>query len=137
MNRSKLIGLSLMCGLLFPAFPLDSSAAGGGCTVQQRIELGKQGYDRDQVEQACVDDGESFWVALGRGLATELANGLTKELNRALGGRENASVDATPATADAHICVTNAGTCPLSGGPTGYLCYCRTWNGLTFTGLSK
>ena len=137
MNMKKFIGLSLVCCLVVPNFVLLHSAAWGGCTVQQRIELGKQGYEKDEVEKACTDDGEDFWETLSKGVVTDLANGLThsltKGLNHALVGRESNST----ATAGASACVTNAGTCPLSGVPIGYPCYCRAWNGATFTGLSK
>lgn len=137
MDSKTFIGLSLVCSLLVPPFVFVHSAAWGGCTAQERIELGKQGYDREQVDRACADVEENFWESLGKGLATELANGVTRELSRALGVRESTYRDSTSATAGARVCVTDGGTCPLSGGPTGYPCYCRTWNGLTFTGLSK
>ena len=136
MNIQKFIELSLVCSLVVPAFVVMHSAAWGGCTVQERIELGMQGYDKEQVEKACTDVEEDFWESLGKGLATELMNSLTKGLSQASGVRESTYSDTT-ATDGARVCVTEGGTCPLSGGPTGYPCYCRTWNGLTFTGLSK
>ena len=141
MNMKKFIGLSLVCCLVVPAFMLLHSVAWGGCTVQQRIELGKQGYDKDEVEKACADEGEDFWETLSKGVVTDLANGfthsLTKGLNHALVGRESNPTATASTSAGANACVTNAGTCPLSGVPIGYPCYCRAWNGATFTGLSK
>jgi len=141
MNMKKFIGLSLVCCLVVSNFVFLHSAAWGGCTVQQRIELGNQGYDKDEVEKACTDDGEDFWETLSKGVVTDLANGLTnslaKGLNRALVGRESNSTATASTTAGASACITNAGTCPLSGVPIGYPCYCRAWNGATFTGLSK
>jgi hypothetical protein len=141
MNMKKFIGLSLMCCLVAPNFVLLHSVAWGGCTVQQRIELGKQGYGKDEVEKTCTGEGEDFWEALSKGVVTDLANGLTnsltKGLNHALVGRESNSTATASTPAGASVCVTNAGTCPLSGVPIGYPCYCRAWNGATFTGLSK
>ena len=109
----------IWCSLLvFPAFvPVDSDAW-SGCTVEQRIELSNQGYGKDEVEKAC-----------------SYANGLTNGLNKALGGSGNNY--ASSATYSASMCSTNYGTCPLSGGPVGYPCYCPGWNGYTITGISK
>jgi len=141
MNKKKFIGLSLVCCLVVPNFVLLHSRAWGGCTVPQRIELGKQGYDKDEVEKACTDDGEDFWETLSKGVVTDLANGLTnslaKGLSHALVGRESNSTATASTTTGASACVTNAGTCPLSGVPIGYPCYCRARSGATFTGLSK
>ena|SRR5688572_10901898 len=122
--------------LLMPAVILVSSDAWSGCSVEQRIELGKQGYDKGEVEKACGNSGDDFWDILSRGVATGLANGLTNELNQALGGREKSN-GASSATSGARACATTAGMCPLSGGPLGYPCYCQAWNGATFTGLSQ
>jgi hypothetical protein len=128
----------ILCSLVVPAFLLGGSDAWSGCTVDQRIELGNQGYGKDEVERACGDSGDDFWGTLSRGLATGLANGLTNSLNKALGGSEtNYNTDAPSATNGATMCSTNYGTCPLSGGPVNYACYCRGWNGYTFTGISK
>jgi hypothetical protein len=105
MNKKKFIGLSLVCCLVVPNFVLLHSTAWGGCTVQQRIELGKQGYDKEEVEKACTDDGEDFWETLSKGVVTDLANGLTnsltKGLNHALVGRESNSTATASTPADA------------------------------------
>jgi hypothetical protein len=128
--------LSLACVLALPQLVLWHSAAWGGCTAQERIELGKQGYDKDEVQQACADGGEDFWDSLSKELATGLASGLTKGFNQALGIRD-ANAPNTPGAGGANACVTNAGTCPLSGVPVGYPCYCQAPNGAMFTGTSR
>lgn len=128
--------LCLACALAISNIVLWHSEAWGACTAQERIELANHGYDKDEVQQACTNGGEDFWGSLSKGLATGLASGLTKGFNQALGIRDpNAS--SAPGAGGASACVTNAGTCPLSGGPVGYPCYCQAWNGATFTGLSK
>jgi hypothetical protein len=132
------MAITIVCSLLIvPILVLVHSDAWSGCTVQQRLELGNQGYDKAEVEKACSESGDDFWDILSKGLATGLANGLTSELNQALGGRQKNDTGATSSTSDASACITNAGTCPLSGGPIGYPCYCQAWNGATFTGLSR
>lgn len=133
MNLKTFIGLSLMCSFLIPAVVMVHSSAWGGCSVQDRIELGKQGYDKTEVEKACTEAGENFWETLGKGLGAGIADSLTRKS----GKQEHTSTGAAPATPGAQACVTNAGTCPLPGGPVGYPCYCRAWNGVMFTGLSK
>jgi hypothetical protein len=81
---------------------------------------------------------DDFWDTLSQGLATGLANGLTNGLNKALGGGgNNYTTNASSTTNGASMCQTNYGTCPLSGGPIGYPCYCPGWNGYTFTAISK
>ena len=124
--------------LTVPALVLVDSDAWSGCTVEQRIELGKQGYDKAQVEKACSESDDSFWDNLSKGFAKELANGLTNGLNKALGGSGNNENNYASSNANgAQLCSTNYGTCPLSGGPVGYPCYCPGWNGYTITGISK
>ena len=88
--------------------------------MQERIELGKQGYDKSEVENACADagksDGVNFWEALTKDVVTNLANGLTdglskgldKGLSRALGARERNSTAAAPTSDGARECVANA-----------------------------
>jgi hypothetical protein len=149
MDRKKYIGLSLMSCLVVMSGVMLHSAAWGGCTVQERIELGKQGYDKSEIENACADagksDGENFWGSLTKDVLTNLSKGLTdglskgldKGLSSALGARERNSTAAAPTFDGARECVTNAGTCPLSGLPTGAPCYCQSWNGATFYGVSK
>jgi hypothetical protein len=149
MNMKKRIGLSLVCCLGILTVVILHSAAWGGCTVQERIELGKQGYDRSEVENACADagqnDGGNFWESLGKdvmknltnGLSDGLSKGLDKGLSSALGVRERTSTAASPTPQEARECVTNAGTCPLSGAPIGAGCYCQAWNGGTYYGISK
>lgn len=127
-----------LCSLIIPALVLVDSNAWSGCSIEQRIELGKQGYDKDRVDKTCGDSGDDFWEILSRGLATGLTNGLTNGLDRALGGtRNNYRNDASSPMNGASRCETNYGTCPLSGGPTGYPCYCPAWNGSTLMGISK
>ncbi len=112
------------CNLVVSAFVVVDSDAWSGCTIEQRIELGNQGYGRDEVEKACSQSGNGFWK-----------NGLTDALDKALGGSGNSY--ASSATHGASMCSTNYGSCPLSGGPMGYPCYCPGWNGYTITGISK
>lgn len=123
------------CNLVVPAFVVVDSDAWSGCTIEQRIELGNQGYGKEEVEKACSRSGKGFWDTLSRGFASGLANGLTDGLNNALGGSGNNY--ASSATHGASMCSTNYGTCPLSEGPVGYPCYCPGWNGHTITGISK
>ena len=145
MNRKKRIGLSLVCCLVIMNGVILHSTIWAGCTVQERIELGKQGYDKSEVEKACADsgkkDGENFWESLSKDVTTNLANGssdsLSKGLNKGLVGRERNSTAAASTPDDAKVCVTHAGACPLSGVPTGARCYCQAWNGATFFGVSK
>lgn len=149
MNIKKCIGLSLACGLVVLNGVILHSAAWGECTVQERIELGKQGYDKSEVEKACADDGtqdgENFWESLGKDVMKNLANGLSDGLSKgldeglssALGARERNSTAVAPTPDEARVCVTDVGMCPLSGVPSGIPCYCQTWNGATFMGLSR
>ena len=149
MNMKKRIGLSLVCCFGVLNIVMLHSAAWGGCTVQERIELGKQGYDKGEVEKACADDGNSdggnFWEALTKDVVTNLSKGLTdglskgldKGLSSALGVRERNSTAAAPSPQEARECVTIAGICPFSGGPVGAQCYCQAWNGATLYGVSK
>ena len=143
MNRTHYMGLGFACFLVALNGVSLHSAAWAGCTVEQRIELGKNGYDKGEVEKGCADDGknvgESFWKTLSKSVVTDLANGftdgLTKGLNNALVGRDRSST--APTSTSASVCVTDAGTCPLSGVPSGAPCYCHAWNGTTFYGVAK
>lgn len=146
MNRKKYIGLSLVgCVSVVLNGGMFHSVAWGGCTVQERIDLGKQGYDKGEVEKTCTDvgknDTENFWETLSKEVVTELANGLTDSLNKglsnALVGRERNPPVSAPASKSASACVTNAGNCPLSGVPSGARCSCQAWNGATFYGVSR
>ena len=100
------------------------STASANCTAEERIQLGNQGYDKDEVQRACSDGGDDFWDSFTRELGSGLANGLTKGLNQTLGIRDNNQAS-TQGGGSASTCVTNAGTCPLPGGPQGYPCYCQ------------
>ena len=149
MKMKKRIGLSFVCCLVGLTAVSLQSTAWGECTVQERIELGKQGYDKSEVEKACADDGQkdggNFWEALTKDVLTNFSNGLSdglskgldKGLSSALGARERNSTAAAPTPSSASVCVTNAGTCPLSGVPAGARCYCQVWNGPTFYGVSR
>jgi hypothetical protein len=145
MDMKKCIGLSLVCGLVVWNGAISPSAVWAGCTVQERIELGKQGYDKSEVEKTCADDGknddDNFWETLSKNVMTGFANGLTdsltKGLNNALVGRDRDSSASVQTPDEARVCVTDVGMCPLSGGPTGAQCYCQAWNGATFYGFSK
>ncbi len=149
MNMKKRIGLSLACCVGILNVVMLHSAAWGDCTVQERIELGKQGYDKSEVEKACADagnsDGGNFWESLGKdvmknltnGLSDGLSKGLDKGLSSALGARESSSRAASPTPQEARECLTIAGICPLSGIPVGAQCYCQAWNGATFYGVSQ
>ena len=134
-----------VCSLVVPALVLVDSDAWGGCTIDQRIKLGDQGYDKVEVEKKCSDSGgdllnalsNTLSIALSRGVEIGAANGLNK-LDKALGGSgNNHSTNASSATHGASMCETGYGMCPLPGGPVGYPCSCRAWNGSTFTGISK
>ncbi len=149
MNKTKYRGLSLMCGLVVLTGVMLHSAAWGGCTVQERLELGKQGHDKGEVERICAEaaknDSENFWEALtkdvvtnfSKGLTDGLSKGLDKGVSSALGARERNATAAAPAPREARECVTYAGNCPLSGVPTGARCYCQAWDGTTFYGVSR
>ena len=112
------------CNLVVSAFVVVDSDAWSGCTTEQRIELGNQGYGKDEVEKACSQSGNGFWE-----------NGLTDGLDKALEGSRNNY--ASSATHGASMCSTNYGNCPLSRGPVGNPCYCPGWNGYTITGIAK
>ena len=149
MNMKNRIGLSLACCVGVLNVVLLHSTAWGGCTVQERIELGNQGYDKSEVEKACADagksDGGNFWESITKDLVTNISKGLTdglskgldKGLSSALGARERNSTAAAPPPQEARECVTLVGICPLSGVPVGAQCYCQAWNGATFSGVSK
>ena len=47
------------CNLVVSAFVVADSYAWSGCTIEQRIELGNQGYGKDEVEKACSQSGNS------------------------------------------------------------------------------
>ena len=127
--------LSIVFVLAVSNFSLHS-VTWAACTVQERIQLGNQGYDKDEVQKACSDDGDDFWDSFTRELGSGLASGLTKGLNEALGIRDS-NQTSVAGSGGASACVTNAGTCPLPGGPQGYPCYCQAWNGATFSGISR
>ncbi|MDF0677537.1 MAG: hypothetical protein P0120_24840 [Nitrospira sp.] len=123
--------------LVVPALVLVDSNAWSGCTIEQRIDLGKQGYDKGEVEKACSDSGDDFWNTMGKALGNTLSDAMTRGVDKAFGGSgKNPYTDAS-AMNGASRCETNVGTCPLSGGPAGYPCYCRGWNGSTLTGVSR
>jgi len=146
MNMTKHMTLRLVGCLVVLNMAVFQSPAWGGCTVQERIELGKQGYDKSEVEKACADggknDSENFWETLSKSVITNLANGATeslnKSLNKALVGRERETkTSAAPTPKEASACVTEVGACPLSGVPSGAPCYCQAWTGDTFIGVSR
>lgn len=127
-----------LCSLIVLALVLVDSNAWSGCTIEQRIDLGKQGYDKGEVEKACGDSGDDFWNTMGKALGNTLSDAMTRGVDKAFGGNgRNHYTDASSAMNGASRCETNVGTCPLSGGPAGYPCYCRAWNGSTFTGISR
>ncbi len=134
MNQLK--AATIACAIIVPALVIAHSDAWSGCTVEQRIELGKQGYDKAEVEKTCDDSTDAFWDILSRELATGLATGLTDELNQVLGLRDNSKPAPSPG-GSATVCQTNYGTCPLLGGTIGHPCYCPGRNGYTFTGTSR
>jgi hypothetical protein len=128
-----LMGVITFCSLVVPALLLVDSDAWSGCTIEQRIELGKQGYDKVEVEKACRDRSDVFLDIL----SGAVGRGVEIGLNKLEGNGNNHNTDASLATSGASMCETNHGTCPLSGGPVGHACYCRGRNGYTFTGISK
>jgi len=144
-TMKHLMAVITLCSLVVPGVVLVDSDAWSGCTIDQRIKLGDQGYDKEEVEKKCSDSGADFLntlsntlsMALSRGAEIGAANGLNK-LDKALGGSGNDYYPNTPsATRGASMCETNYGTCPLQGGPVGNPCYCRARNGSTFMGISK
>jgi hypothetical protein len=123
----------IWCSLIVPALVFVDSDAWSSCTIEQRIELGKQGYEKAEVEKACRDHGDDFLDILTGALQKGAEIGW-KKLDP---NGNNNNPDASLATNGARICSTNYGTCPLSGGPVGNACYCRTRNGYTSLGISK
>lgn len=135
-HMKPLLALTMVGVLIVPSLVLRASIATAACTVQERIALGNQGYEKAQVDEVCNSTGDDFWDVLSRGVATGLAQTLTNEVHEALGQRPKDST-APSHSQSASACVTAVGTCPLSGGPVGSTCYCQAWNGATFTGLSR
>ena len=135
----------LTLSLVVPALVLVDSDAWSGCTIDQRIKLGDQGYDKAEVEKKCSDSGADFFntlsntlsMALSRGVEMGAANGLNR-LDKALGGSgNNPYTNGSAATHGASMCETHFATCPLPGGPVGSPCYCRAQNGYTYNGIAK
>jgi hypothetical protein len=124
-----------LCSLVVPALVLIDSNAWSGCTIEQRIELGNQGYDKGEVEKACSDSGDDFWNSMSKTLRDTVSAAASRGLDKAFGGGAT-SQDALSATKGASMCETNYGRCPLRG-PVGYPCYCRDRNGNTFQGILK
>jgi hypothetical protein len=142
MKGKKSIGLSLACCLVVLNVVILHSAAWGECTVQERIELGKHGYNKEEVGKMCEDDGGNFWEALTKDVINNLAKGatdsLTKSLNNALVGRERESTTSSQTSEGARVCITDVGVCPpQSGTPIGARCYCQAWDGTPFVGFSR
>ena len=118
-----------LCSLIILSFLFGVPDAWSVCTIDQRIELGKQGYDKGEVEKMCADSGD-VWTQI-------ISKGVEMGMNKLGGNRNNQNTNALSATQAASTCVTNNGTCPLTGGPVGNTCYCRAPNCFTFTGISK
>jgi hypothetical protein len=142
---------TIVLSLVGSSVVLFYSEGSSSCTIDQRINLGKQGYTPDRVDQMCTNSEPSpaedskdkgpwdelinaFMGELGKGLGQELFNGNDK-------GNNNAAPP-TPASPysysnTATMCATNYGTCPLRGIPAGASCYCRAYNGFTAHGVAR
>ena len=141
------IVLSLVC----PSVTLMSSDAFSTCTIDQRINLGKQGYTPDRVDKMCGNEGpsaqESTQESNGaldqflKSFMDELGKGLVKELLNDNDTANNAAPAAPSApysqSKTATMCTTNYGPCPLQGIPVGASCYCRAYNGFTALGIAR
>lgn len=133
MSIKKCIGLNLICSLVVLIVVSLHSAAWAECTVQERTELGKQGYDMGEVDEVCA--GDKFLETLGTSTTRDLASGLV-----GMASRERNPMDpkaSAPTASGSNVCVTNAGACPLSGVPIGLPCYCQTWSANKIIGVSK
>ena len=118
-----------ICALFVSPLWIADADAWSGCTIEQRIELGKQGYDKGEVEKACRDGSDVFLDILNG------AVGIGLKKWEESGNKHK--TDTSVASNGASMCTTNRGTCPLPGGPVGHACYCRWPNGYTLPGISK
>jgi hypothetical protein len=140
------IVLSLVGSFVVLSYSEGSSA----CTIDQRINLGKQGYTSERVDEMCTHSESSpAEESKGAGPLDGLLNAFMGELGKGLGqelfkGNDKGNNTAPPAPASprsypnrATMCATNYGTCPLQGIPAGASCYCRAYNGFTSYGVAR
>ena len=117
-------------------------APSGGCTIDQRINLGKQGYTSERVDQMCNNSESSAgdggpWDKLLNEFMGELGKGLGQEIFKG-NDQGNNAVPIRPGPFNhATMCATNYGTCPLQGIPAGTSCYCKAYNGFTAYGVAR
>jgi hypothetical protein len=141
---------AIVLSLVGSSIALSYSEGSSGCTIYQRINLGKQGYTSERIDQMCAHsesspsaegskDGEP-WDKLLNEFMGELGKGLGQELFKG-NDKGNNAVPPTPASPyysnTATMCATNYGTCPLRGIPAGASCYCRAYNGFTAYGVTR
>jgi hypothetical protein len=141
---------AIVLSLVGSSIALSYSEGSSGCTIDQRINLGKQGYTSERVDQMCTHSESSppaeeskggpldglinaFMGELGKGLGQELFKGNDKGNNTA----PPAPVSPRSYPHTATMCATNYGTCPLRGIPAGASCYCRAYNGFTAYGVAR
>jgi hypothetical protein len=142
---------AIVLSLVGSSIALSYSEGSSGCTIDQRINLGKQGYTSERVDQMCTHS-ESSPSAEGSkdgGPWDKLLNEFMGELGKGLGqglfkgnDKGNNAVPPTSASPYSHsntatMCATNYGTCPLRGIPAGASCYCRAYNGFTAYGVAR
>ena len=133
----KATTVAIVFSLIVPTVVLLYSEASSSCTVDQRIDLGKQGYTIEQVEKVCSSDAgvdkffNQFLDGLGKGLADELSKALVGE------GKSGDGKSPSPSASAATMCTTDYGSCPLTGVAVGYSCHCRAWNGYAYPGIAR
>jgi hypothetical protein len=120
----------------------SSPGIGGGCTVDQRINLGKQGYTPESIDQMCSHSESSpgdggAWDKLINGFMGELGKGLSQELFKGNDESNNTAPIRPGPFNHAALCATNYGTCPLQRVPVGASCYCKAYNGFTAYGVAR
>ena len=135
---NHLMSVTMAAAVMISTLVPLHSGAWSPFSIDERIELGNQGYASAEVEGMCRDAGQT--KRFGSMLRRELANELTQEpssgFTTTVGGSETDS-HATSSPNGARFCGTSYGTCPLLGGPTGSACHCPGWNGYLFTGVSR
>lgn len=141
---------AIVLSLVGSSIVLSYSEGSSGCTIDQRINLGKQGYTAERVDQMCTHSESSAPAeeSKGGGPLDGLINAFMGELGKGLGqelfkGNDKGNNNAPPAPVSpsysnrATMCATRHGTCPLQGIPAGTSCYCRAYNGFTAYGVAR
>ena len=135
----------LVLSLAAHSIILIHSDAFSSCTIDQRIDLGKQGYTPDIADKMCANaepppqESNSAWDEFLKSFMGELGKGISKELLKDNDGNGAPAVSASPYSNSntATMCTTNYGACPLQGVPAGASCYCRAYNGFTAYGMAR